>query len=201
MEAGRKLDETIAEKIFGWKKIPGQRFLNHQTVSQYHFAEPIHLVPPHIYERFVKNHKPLDGSSIESPNVPNYSTDLVEAWKVLETIFNNQLDSLGRRWKFNVENTPYGYHCSIEFAHHKHADDTYYWGEGKTVSEAICLAVLNMYEDRDLANRMEQAAIASMANFGTPDCWYCGSCGEKFVTVESIEEHSLKNPNGECDHV
>jgi hypothetical protein len=49
--------------------------------------------------------------------------------------------------------------------------------------------------------KMEELAIANLTNFGTPECWYCGFCGQKFVTAESICQHSELNPNGECDHV
>lgn len=142
-----EINEAVAVKVFGWKKIPGVRYLNYQSISQHTFAEPSHLVPPNIYEKFEKHHKPLDDSSIESPDIPNYCRDIEEAWKVAEYVISDYEDR-GYQLSFSVRYDGFcsnAWYCNISIEKQdavvSHEDPM----DGGTVAEAICLAAIKLY--------------------------------------------------------
>lgn len=49
-----------------------------------------------------------------------------------------------------------------------------------------------------LEYQIEKAAIQSLANFGTPECYYCGFCGKKCDSKEEMITHLEANSEGEC---
>ena len=72
MKPGRELDALIAEKIMGWE------FHNAYAGERY-------LFPPHLIE-FVQSSISMKSGLMEfvPPAPPYYSTDIKDAWKVIE---------------------------------------------------------------------------------------------------------------------
>jgi len=143
----KEINEAVAVKVFGWKKIPGVRFLNYESISQHTFAAPCHLVPPDTYLKFITHHKPLDGSSIESPDIPNYCGDIEEAWKVAEHVIADYEDR-GYQLSLSVSYDGFcsnAWYCNISVEKQdavvSHEDPM----AGSTVAEAICLAAIKLY--------------------------------------------------------
>jgi hypothetical protein len=42
-----------------------------------------------------------------------------------------------------------------------------------------------------LEEQLIKSSALALANFGTPDCWYCGYCGERFTNMVKLEEHLI----------
>lgn len=136
MQVGKDLDELIAEKFFGWGRVSGVRYFNHHSISLHTFSDDIHLVPPHIREYYIKYCKPLDGTHLDSPSVPQYSRNLNAAMEIVEKIplrfcmIKESDNSKERKYKcyFTKEDGESGYPVSYS----------------DSLPHAICLAALKV---------------------------------------------------------
>ena len=128
MKPGKELDELVAESIFGWKKIP--------------------LTPTFPYELDWMWDKKEGCLRFEAQECPNYSTDIRQAWKVvdkLEEIMCELEFSFGKNKKiwatFVVSGEVDGSHPIFQ-------------SEGRTAAHAICLAGLKAIEYFNIWNYM-----------------------------------------------
>lgn len=71
LEAGHTLDELIAEKLMGWRKVP-RRIINDRNLGPGWWS-PHNSPDPE---------NPLPGDSVWG--IPGYSTDIAAAWEVVE---------------------------------------------------------------------------------------------------------------------
>ena len=120
MNAGRELDALVAEKVMGWvwMKEVSTIFLFERT-----------LLPP-LFESKVDHSG--DDAFIIMPEIPDYSTDIAEAWEVVEKL---------KHLAFNVHHR---YNTGVWTAYFTDGEELFACAEDITGEAplAICLAAL-----------------------------------------------------------
>lgn len=127
MIPGRKLDELVAEHVYGWEWIDGCWALNHNLIySHPELTGKLHLVSPIQAEEYrrageVKNYF----------GPPRVSTEISEAWQLLDYVTKRY--SGGSVCLYVLDD---GVKCTI--------NRTGLYGDavGETMPHAACLAVL-----------------------------------------------------------
>lgn len=117
MEPGRELDALVAERIFGY-------------ALDYEFADT--LGAPTVAA--------LRDQYDEWGMLPNYSTDVADAWSIVEYMRINILGYCAVRF----ETTGVGYMVAF-YSHSQRLDRPGAFSHGDTIPMAICLAALKAH--------------------------------------------------------
>lgn len=129
MKAGPALDAMVAEKVLGWKAVPGHGPMEGLTFYQ-----------------------PPDQSWVEY-DIPEFSTEIEQAWRVVEKIkekghdliigvFCKDDERLG-----DGDRTEAFYRVSVWIEPENDDEDNIKTGEADTAPLAICLAALKTVEE------------------------------------------------------
>lgn len=120
MNPGKELDAEVASKVMGWVN---------ETKFVHNWTRPSDIPGP------TRN---------DLSDIPNYSTDLNDAWKVVEKIY-----TLQRGLTFQIHDRGHGF--IVQF--HDYTCEEQYWVDnGESIPHKICLAairvILKDYEPR-----------------------------------------------------
>lgn len=130
MKAGRELDALIAKEVMGLQNV-GINLIQTDNFYRGHWEELL-------------CYSPEPDTVGYQEEVPHYSTDMNDAWKVVEYIRNN-IDPLNRMWKPNIshEGEHFMWRCEFKLENDNAGDDTtYYCANAETAPLAICLAAI-----------------------------------------------------------
>lgn len=134
----RELDAAVAEKVFGWRWI-------HEDGEQPH-AVP-YLVGPGSSVYYPTVHAKFPNVPKSGGDLPNYSTDIAAAWKVVERMLNaNPADSIAR-WRFDLRLIADQFFVS--FNNRLGSDGSGAGHDPAKVTRAICLAALAAVEAKE----------------------------------------------------
>lgn len=134
LKAGRELDALIAEKVMGWRKA-----LDAPVDAHLRWPEPIQA--GWLWYNPDRSPCPFEYT------IPNYSTDIKDAWQVVEKLTAWDARQVPLYWfKLNYDNNEcwdVGF-CRVE-GHEDYSLDGWHWHTVQHFSEvplAICLAAL-----------------------------------------------------------
>lgn len=115
MKAGRELDALIAEKVMGWKVVPGQYK---------------HIVPPNAQlERSTFCEYVTSSLSVPAMKLPTYSTDIRAAWEIVEKLCPQEDEFQLKRFNKKEWDCNFSYFMETSC-------------QADTAPHAICLAAL-----------------------------------------------------------
>jgi hypothetical protein len=143
MIAGKPLDKLLVEKLMGWTRLNGQfDVLNNKIGITKNQLLEVHLVPQFIYDTY---HKAF-GSEVDKPEIPNYSTNTLDALKIVDEILIRFNLSFHSKQMFIAQTSSTVY--TVSFVDYSNNNKCYTVYAKDSFPEAICLAALDVLKGK-----------------------------------------------------